>query len=482
MDLVNINKDRKNRRKPSIDISTIVYGKVPPNAKEIEESVLGAILTHGGLITTVIDILKPECFYVDAHQRIYKNMIGLFIKNEPIDILLILESLKANDELDIIGGPYALTLISGKATGNVEQHSRIIFQKFVQREMIRIAGEIISEGYEDSTDVFDLLDIAQNKFYQLSVGTFKKDFIDLETSSVNTMNEIDKKMNKKPGELTGVYSGFNDIDNCTGGWQATDLIIVAARPSVGKTCWSLNVAVNAASKGIGVGFFSLEMSASQLNQRIFSSESGIDLKLIRDGELDLEQHGRLVNEIAPSLGKMPIYIDDTANLNILEFKAKARRLMEKHKIGLFIIDYLQLMSGLKGSDKKTRNDELGEVSRGLKIFAKEMGVPVIALSQLSREVEKRTNPIPNLGDLRDCGAIEQDADLVLFLYTQDEIPKIKIGKHRNGSLKIIKLKSNLNIQKFYDFDGEKSSPFKINSKEDFDEGFEDPEKDNFNFK
>lgn len=473
MDLTNLNRDKKNRRKTSLDISTMIYGKVPPQAKDLEEAVLGAIMLEKGAFDTVVEILKPECFYVDSHQRIYKAMQGLANKSQPIDILTVVEELRFKEELDLVGGPYYVTKLTNSvvSSANIEAHSRIILQKFIQRELIRISGEIIADAYEDSTDVFDLLDQAESKIYEVTSSHLRNNYETIDSVLVKTIQRIEDLRHKNE-DITGVPSGFKSLDRITYGWQPTDLIILAARPSVGKTALALNLARNAAlhaSKPTPVAVFSLEMSAGQLVQRILSAESEIWLEKIARGKMEEHEMKQLYARGIQRLAQAPIFIDDTPALNIFELRAKCRRLKNANNIGLIIIDYLQLMSGTGENRNGNREQEISNISRNLKGLAKELQVPIIALSQLSREVEKRKegNKMPQLSDLRESGAIEQDADMVCFMYrpeyydvTQNEMGEsnrgethIRIAKHRNGSLDTIKLKALLHIQKFIDDDG-----------------------------
>ncbi|MFN0083587.1 MAG: replicative DNA helicase [Ferruginibacter sp.] len=471
MELKNFNKD-KVRRKPLLETGNMVFGKIPPQAKDLEEAILGAIMLEKAAFDTVVEILKPECFYVEAHQKIYKAMQSLQIKNLPIDLLTVVEELKFKEELEFVGGPYAVTKLTNVvvSSANIEAHSRIVLQKFIQRELIRISGEIIGEAYEDSTDVFDMLDTAETKLFEITNNHLRKNFDDIATVLVKTINRIEEMRNRQD-EMTGVPTGFPSLDKLTYGWQPTDLIILAARPSVGKTAFALNLARTAAlhpTKPTAVGFFSLEMSSSQLVQRILSAESEIWLEKIARGKLEEHEMKQLYKKGIEKLSKAPIFIDDSAALNIFELRAKCRRLKNKHNIGIIIIDYLQLMSG-SADRNSNREQEISKISRDLKGLAKELQVPIIALSQLSREVEKRKegNKIPQLSDLRESGAIEQDADMVMFLYRPDyydvttnemgESNKgetyVKIAKHRNGSLDTIKLKAELHIQRFIEEEG-----------------------------
>ncbi|MBZ5858187.1 replicative DNA helicase [Flavihumibacter profundi] len=468
MDLTNINKDRKARRKGSLDLSTMVYGKVPPQAKDLEEAVLGAIMLEKSAFDTVLEILKPECFYVDANQRIFKAMQALTQKNQPIDILTVVEELRKKEELELVGGPYYVTKLTNTvvSSANIDAHARIILQKFIQRELIRISGEVISDAYEDSTDVFDLLDTAESKLFEITNNHLRKDYNSIDSVLVKAVQRIEDLRNQKE-DISGVPSGFPSIDKVTYGWQKTDLIILAARPAVGKTAFALNLARNAALSPVrptAVALFSLEMSAGQLVQRILSAESEIWLEKISRGKLEEYEMKQLYAKGIQRLSEAKIFIDDTAALNIFELRAKCRRLKNKHDLGLIIIDYLQLMSGAGGNTN--REQEISQISRSLKQLAKELEVPIIALSQLSRAVETRKegNKMPQLSDLRESGAIEQDADMVMFIYRPEyydvnanehgESVKgethIRIAKHRNGSLETIKLRAQLHIQKFVD--------------------------------
>ena len=476
MEFTNLNKDRKSIRKTSTDLGSMVFVKVPPQAKEAEEAILGAIMLEKGAFDTVIEILKPECFYVDAHQRIFKAMQSLAGKNSQIDLLTVVEELKFKEELDIVGGAFYVTRLTNAvvSSANIDAHSRIVLQKFIQRELIRISGEIIGDAYEDSIDVFDMLDDAESKLFGITNNHLRKNFDEIETVLVKTIKRIEDMRNRQE-DITGVPTGFASLDRVTYGWQPTDLIVLAARPSVGKTAFALNLARNAAlhpTKPTPVGFFSLEMSSSQLVQRILSAESEIWLEKIARGQLEEYEMKQLHDKGINRLTKAPIFIDDTAALNIFELRAKCRRLKNKHNVGLIIIDYLQLMSG-SGDRNANREQEISRISRDLKGLAKELQIPIIALSQLSREVEKRKegNKMPQLSDLRESGAIEQDADMVMFLYrpeyydiTANEFGEnnkgethVKIAKHRNGSLELIKLKALLHIQKFIENDNDGNS-------------------------
>ncbi len=418
-------------------------------------------------------MLKPECFYVDAHQRIFRSMQSLAQKNQPIDILTVAEELRFKEDLEAVGGTYYITRLTNAvvSASHIEAHARIILQKFIQRELIRVSGEIIGDAYEDSTDVFELLDSAEGKLFEITNSNLKKNFQTIDSILVQSIQRIEDLRNKNE-DLTGVPSGFTSLDRVTYGWQNTDLIILAARPAVGKTAFAQNLARNAAmhpSKPTPVAVFSLEMSAPQLVQRILAAESEIHMEKINRGNLADHEMKQLYAKGIQKLAQAPLFIDDTPALNIFELRAKCRRLKNKHKIGMIIIDYLQLMSGSGDNRNSNREQEISNISRNLKALAKELGVPIIALSQLSRAVETRGaakdgTKIPQLSDLRESGAIEQDADLVMFLYrpeyyevTMDENGEsnrgetvVKIAKHRNGALETIHLRALLHIQKFID--------------------------------
>jgi len=470
---INLNKDRKQKRRAPIGLDTMVYGKVPPQAKDLEEAVLGAVMLEKNAFDAVIEILKPECFYVEAHQRIFSSMQSLANKSQPIDILTVAEELRSKNELEMVGGAYYVTKLTNMvvSAANIEAHARIILQKFIQRELIRISGEIIGDAYEDSTDVFDLLDDAESKLFEITNNHLRKNFETIDSILVKTIQRIEDLRHKNE-DVTGVPSGFAALDKVTYGWQNTDLIILAARPAVGKTAFALNLARNAAmhpTKPTPVALFSLEMSAGQLVQRILAAESEIWLEKIARGKLEEHEMKQLYARGIQRLAQAPLFIDDTPALNIFELRAKCRRLKNKNNIGMIIIDYLQLMSG-SGDGRTNREQEISNISRNLKGLAKELSVPIIALSQLSRAVEQRGakegSRVPQLSDLRESGAIEQDADMVMFLYrpeyydvTQSAegenikgLTEVKIAKHRNGSLETVKLKALLHIQKFTGWD------------------------------
>jgi replicative DNA helicase len=465
---VNIKKDFGTTRNRKPDLTTLVYGKIPPQAPELEEAVLGASMLEKDTFAQVLEIIQSdECFYVDAHRKIYAAMRRLFDKGTPVDLLTITEELRKTNELEIVGGAYYLTRLTMTvlSSAHVEAHSRIVMEKFIQRELIRISGSVISDAYEDSTDVFDLLDKAESGLYEITDKHLRKNFRSLQDVLVKTMNEIEENR-KKTDDITGVPSGFTGLDRLTSGWQKTDLIILAARPSVGKTAFALNLAMNAAmnsGKQFPVAVFSLEMGAGQIVKRMLSCVSEVNMEAITRGKM-AEHEFIQISQRMSKLAQAKIFIDDQAALNIFELRAKARRLKQKHDIQMIIIDYLQLMQASvdKGGN---REQEISKISRDLKALAKELEVPIIALSQLNRSVETRKeSKVPQLSDLRESGAIEQDADMVMFLYrpeyhginndamgeTIEGETHIHIAKHRNGSTGMEKVRFIKEYQKFVD--------------------------------
>ena len=467
---VNIKKDFGSTRNRKPDLTTLVYGKVPPQAPELEEAVLGAAMLEKDTFAQILEIIQSEdCFYMDAHQKIYAAMRRLFDKGTPVDLLTITEELRKTNELDIVGGAYYLTRLtmSVLSSAHVEAHARIVMEKFIQRELIRISGSVISDAYEDSTDVFDLLDKAESGLYEITDKHLRKNFKSLNEVLIKTVNEIEENR-KKTDDITGVPSGFAALDRLTAGWQKTDLIILAARPSVGKTAFALNLAMNAAmnaGKQFPVAVFSLEMGAGQIVKRMLSAVTDVSMEAITRGKMAEHEFVQMSQRMS-KLAQAKIYIDDQAALNIFELRAKARRLKQKHDIQLILIDYLQLMQA--SVDKSgNRKQEISKISRDLKALAKELEVPIIALSQLNRSVETRKeSKVPQLSDLRESGAIEQDADLVMFLYrpeyhgihndamgeTIEGETQIHIAKHRNGSTGMEKVRFIKEYQRFVDME------------------------------
>ena len=444
-------------------------GKLPPQAIDLEEACLGALMLEKDALTKVIDILHPDSFYKDTHRIIFQAIRRLFEKSEPIDILTVTNELKQSGELDIVGGPFAITQLTNRvaSAANIEFHSRIVLQKHIQRELIRISSETIKDAYEDTSDVFALLDQAEKSLYEVAQGNIRRNYVEMSTMVSDAYKKIEEAAKLSTG-ITGVPSGFTDLDRITSGWQQSDLIIVAARPGMGKTAFVLSLALNAAIKGKKpIAIFSLEMSSVQLVQRMISSETGIPSDKLRKGSLDTVEWQKL-SSMTGDLSLAPIYIDDTPSLSVFDLRSKCRRLKSMYDIDLIIIDYLQLMRADTDGRGGNREQEISTISRSLKALAKELNVPVIALSQLSRAVESRGgSKRPLLSDLRESGAIEQDADMVTFIYRpeyynldfdEDNNPtkgvaEIIIAKHRNGALDTIKLKFIGHLAKFTDLTG-----------------------------
>ncbi len=428
------------------------------------------MLIDKGAVDTVIDILSPDTFYKEAHQHIYKAIFTLFQNSQPIDILTVSEQLKKDGQLDVAGGDYYLVHLSQKvaSTAHVEHHARIVLERYIKRNLISISGKIEEDAFDETTDVFEVLDGAEAKLFEVSQGNLKKSTEDAKTLVSQAIKRIED-VSKKEG-MSGVPSGFERIDMITSGWQNSDLIIIAARPGMGKTAFVLSMAKNIGIKfNTPVAIFSLEMSSVQLITRMISSETGLTSEKLRKANLQPHEWEQL-NVKVKNLSNAPIWIDDTPSLSIFDLRAKARRLVSQHDVGIIIVDYLQLMtSGSSSKGGGNREQEISIISRNLKALAKELNIPVITLSQLSREVEKRGGTKrPILSDLRESGSIEQDADIVSFIYRpeyygfhewedeerspSDGQAEFIIAKHRNGSLDNVRLKFEGHLAQFSDLD------------------------------
>lgn len=465
-------KNKVGGRKSPSKTALVPLGKMQPQAVDIEETVLGALMLEKDALTTVIDILKPQSFYDDRHAKIYEAIVQLFNKSEPVDIMTVTAQLRKNGTLEIAGGAYHIANLTTRvnSAANIEYHARIITEQAIKRDLIRISAKIQEDAFEDTEDVFELLDRTEQALFEISESNIKKNYAGMQQLMHEAIMEIEARKEHKDG-LTGVPSGFTELDRVTAGWQASDLVIIAARPAMGKTAFVVSAMRNAAVEfGEAVAIFSLEMSSIQLVNRLISAEAELESDKIKKGNLADHEWEQLVHKTA-RLTEAPIFIDDTPGLSILELRAKCRRLKAQHDIKMIIIDYLQLMSGdssKSGGGAGNREQEIASISRALKGIAKELNVPVIALSQLSRAVETRGgDKRPQLSDLRESGSIEQDADMVMFLYrpeyydiTEDEdgLPtagtgEVIIAKHRNGSLENVKLKFIGRFTKFADLDG-----------------------------
>lgn len=440
-------------------------GKLPPQAPELEEAVLGALMLEKNALTAVIEFLKPEHFYAEAHQEIYQAITDLFKGSEPVDMRTVVNQLRKNGKLETVGGAYYIAELTSRVSSaaNIEYHARVVIEQAIKRELIQIASRVHQDAYEDTTDVFELLDKTEQSIFAIADANLRKNYDNMKNLMSHAFQELQVLREHKDG-LTGVPTGFTGLDRITSGWQNSDLVIIAARPGMGKTAFVVSAMRNAAVDfKRPVAIFSLEMASVQLVNRMISAEAELEGEKIRKGNLADFEWQQLVHKTS-RLASAPIFIDDTPALSILELRAKSRRLRAEHNVELIIVDYLQLMRGDTGGN---REQEIASISRALKSIAKELNVPVIALSQLSRGVETRGgDKRPQLSDLRESGSIEQDADLVVFLYrpeyykiTVDEegmptqgMAEMIVAKHRNGNTGTVKMKFIGKFTKFIDFD------------------------------
>ncbi|MAJ98915.1 MAG: replicative DNA helicase [Flavobacteriales bacterium TMED288] len=460
----NSNLKNKNKLFNTTNIKLLGQGKLPPQAIDFEEAVLGALMIDKNALNEVIDILEPECFYKEAHQEIYSVIKTLFANSQPIDILTVSDGLRKKNKLELCGGDLKIANLTEKvaSSSHIEFHARIIVQKHIQRTLINVSSNIIQDAYDESTDVLDLLDKAESELFDIANGNIKKNY----DSAQSLVREAIKRIEfvSKEEGLSGISSGFYKIDNVTAGWQSSDLIILAGRPGMGKTAFVLSMARNIAiNYNTPIAFFSLEMSSIQLITRLISSETGLSSEKLRKGKLQNYEWQQLHSKIK-KLEEAPLYIDDSPSLSIFDLRAKCRRLVSQNNVKIIVIDYLQLMTAGK-ENKGNREQEISTISRSLKSIAKELSIPVVALSQLSRAVETRGgSKRPLLSDLRESGAIEQDADIVSFIYRPEYYGLTEwdddqgtpcsgqgefiIAKHRNGGLDNIKLKFTASLAQF----------------------------------
>lgn len=414
---------------------------VQPQSLEAEQAVLGSMLSSKEAVARVLQWLTTDHFYKEAHSKIFSVMIKLFNENEPIDTISVIDRLKKNRDLEAVGGAYYITgLIEAVPTAsNVENYAKIVLEKSLLRKIIQLAHDVSKDAYDDRQDVEDILDKTERSIFNITQNRLKGGFTQIESVLHESFEQLDKISSRKT-DVIGVPSGLTDLDKLTSGFHEGELIVLAGRPSMGKTALALTIARNAAvDYNSGVGIFSLEMANHQLAMRLLCAEARVDSSLVRVGNLPKEQWKNLSVHVG-KLAEAPIYLDDTPAISVLELRAKARRLMAEHDIKMILVDYLQLMQGPKGVE--SRQQEISVITRSLKALAKDLGIPIVALSQLSRAVENRTDKHPQLSDLRESGAIEQDADVVLFLYRpwaydkdNDEligIAEIDIAKQRNG--------------------------------------------------
>lgn len=432
------------------------YGKIPPQAIDLEQALLGAMMLEKDAVNSAIDILNANSFYDPKHYYIYKAIFELFGSSNPIDLLTVVNKLKKDGELELAGGVSYISQLTNRiaSAAHIEFYARVISQKFIQREIIRMCSEVLKDAFEETTDVFELLNKAESDLFKIAENNMKKNVDSMQNVIKEAIEEIEKASKNTDG-ISGVPTGFRDLDKLTSGWQKSDMIVIAARPAMGKTAFVLSMARNTAvDYGMGVAIFSLEMSAVQLVKRLISSESRISADKLRKGDLRDDEFIQLHARIS-KLSTAPIFIDDTPGISVFDLRAKCRRLKMMHNVELIIIDYLQLMTvgGTKGVGN--REQEISTISRSIKEIAKELNVPVVALSQLSRSVESRGgDKRPMLSDLRESGAIEQDADIVSFIYRPEYyglnesetgesnhgVGEIIVAKHRNGALDNVRLK------------------------------------------
>lgn len=447
-----------------------VGAKLPPQNTDAEASLLGAILIDADAIVKIADVVRSEDFYEERHQRIYEAIIRLYEKHSPIDVLTLSDQLKGTGFLDMVGGASYLTELTNfvPTATHIEQYAEIVSQKSLRRRLIKASQDIVGLGYDEGRSLQELVEEAETKLFEVSQRHVKQDITSIETILSESFDRLDE-LHKDKGKIRGVPTGFKDMDNILAGLQRSDLFILAARPSMGKTAFSLNLAHNVAVKAKeAVLVFSLEMSKEQLVDRMLSMESGVDAWALRTGNLtddDFEKLGQAMG----TLSEAQIYIDDTPSITVSDLRTKARREAHLRPLGLIIVDYLQLMSGGSrfGGDGN-RVQEISEISRGLKAIARELNVPLIALSQLSRSVESRHPQIPQLADLRESGSIEQDADVVAFIYREEyynpetdrkNLTDIFIKKHRNGPTGAVELYFDREKQRFLGVDKKHATPF-----------------------
>ena len=433
-------------------------GKIPPHDVEAEQAILGCMLTDKDSVIAAMEVLKEEDFYREDNRAIYSAMLSLYGRAEPIDIITVKNELVENGKFEQVGGLEYLAVLPEKVptTTNVDKYIKIVQDKSILRNVIKTANDMIAAGYDQTEDVEDIMNVAEKKIFDIMQNKNSKGYASIKDVLVETFAELERLYNQK-GYITGVESGFSDLDFKTSGFHKSDLIIIAARPAMGKSAFAINIASHAAiANNVPVVIFNLEMSKEQVANRILCSEAMVDSNKIRTGKIDDNEWIKLANA-SGRLAEAPIYIDDTPGISVTEIRAKCRKLKIEKNIGLVVIDYLQLV---QGSGKRTigsREQEISEISRSLKILAKELDIPVIALSQLSRSAEKRDDKRPMLADLRESGAIEQDADIVMFLYRDDyynqdsekkNIAEVILAKHRGGSTGTVELLWMGNYTKF----------------------------------
>ena len=464
-----------NNRKPavrtnrSVSAANDLGGRVPPQAVDLERAVLGAMMLEKNAVTETIDILSSESFYDPKHQYIYGVIRELFGTSKPIDLLTVIDALKKNGELEAAGGAAYVSQLTNKvaSTAHVEYHARIISEKHIKRELISMCSDVLKDAFDDTNDVFDVLNKAEADLFKIAENNMGRAVDVMQNVVREAVEEIEKAAQNSDG-ISGIPTGFRDLDKLTAGFQRSDMIVIAARPAMGKTAFVLSMARNTAvDHNIGVAIFSLEMSSVQLVKRLIASETRLSAEKLRKGDLRDDEFQQLHSRIS-KLATAPLYIDDTPGISVFDLRAKCRRLKMQYDIQMVIIDYLQLMTAGSSKGAGNREQEISQISRSIKEIAKELNVPIIALSQLSRSVEQRGgDKRPVLSDLRESGAIEQDADIVSFIYRpeyygflQDEsgnsnagVGEIIVAKHRNGALDSVRLRFVAQYARFENLDG-----------------------------
>ena len=505
---------RQYRRRPQHEAEIVSeFGKLQPQDLQIEEAVLGALMLEKDAYSVVSDILKPESFYDNANQKIYSAIVSLGAKQRPIDMLTVTEQLRADGTLDDAGGPLRISELTGRVSSaaNIEFHARIVAQKYIARELIHFSSMVQQKAFDESIDVYDLMQEAEGGLFEISKNTLKRDVVQIDPIISEALKKIQEASNSESG-LSGLQTGFHDLDKKTSGWQNSDLVIIAARPAMGKTAFVLSMAKNmAVDFSTPVAMFSLEMSNLQLVNRLISNVCELESEKIKSGQLSQPEWDNLMAR-TKRLYSAPLYVDDTPSLSVFELRTKARRLVREHGVKIIIIDYLQLMNA-SGMKFGSREQEVSTISRSLKGLAKELNIPIIALSQLNRSVETRDDKHgkrPQLSDLRESGAIEQDADIVCFIhrpeyYTRSSedaegkdirgLAEFIIAKHRSGSVGDVKMRFRGQFARFENWDesfnltGESESIYqsKMNTEPDpsfgggMDPGFNPPPPTNVDF-
>lgn len=448
------------------------YAKLPPQALELEDAVLGALMLEKDAYSSVCEILKPECFYKEANKTIFEAISELAVKQEPIDMLTVQNKLQQQGKLEEVGGSYQIVKLTASVSSSVhiEYHARILAQKALARQLINFSTDIQKLAYDEKTDVDDIVQKAESELFKISNNSLKKDFVAINPVIGEAIKRIEDAAKRTDG-LSGIASGFHKLDKITSGWQRSDLVIIAARPAMGKTAFVLSMAKNMAEMGVPIAVFSLEMANVQLVNRLLVNACEIPAEKIKNGNLERYEWEQLMQR-SRTLENLPIFLDDSAGLSVMELNTKARRLVKDHNVKIIIIDYLQLMNA-SGMKFGSREQEVSMISRSLKQLAKELDIPIIALSQLNRGVEKTEDKRPGLADLRESGAIEQDADMVLFIHrpeyykiTEDKvtgeslegIAEIIIAKHRNGAVGDVRLSFKKELARFQNLEDDLDTP------------------------